>query len=472
MMNCFLYPYIFAARRYPQFCLANSWRPQEAKRFLSAGRPRTATSSESLRFSSHISNLSTSGGICSSSPPRVWNTTPHWCSLCLEPLNDWDNHRGKRDHICLEMFYDTLVYMERLWKPKDLWREVYENVLHCRMDQEDKKLITMLGLRKKNNRSSPLAPSSSTLTWQGPSMFNKFFRAFDGDEPGQRRRELHACLKFLQQKGVIHLDSSNLNQTSYYGQVVMFKELFPPLAKMFPKADAKEVSALTMMVYATYNNETVFDLCEMESLIPEALLRERTAITLPASSSDGEEDAGMQAYDSVSDDAEAVPYYLKGIFFRAVLGSLRWALEPDTLSPPPGVGVNEDEYGVLCVLAAYAARLLVAELIFYKISEYVARIEGVFRREEGLREASQHYEALLAKGGLGRESYHPSAGAKDHSASVGGGKGETQGHHGVIPHNSCWGMLQYSGGEDHIFNICSENSAFQRSGKSPRTRRG
>lgn len=444
--------------------LASFVRPWEPKRSLTASRPRTSTSTDSLRFSTSSSNLSSSLGVSSSSlPPRVWNEIPHWCSLCLEPLNDWDNHRGKRDHICLELFYDTLVHMDRLWNPNDLWTEVYQNVLRCRADQEDCRAMELLSLAQNTRSSGPPLPSSySTYTWQGPSPFNKFFRAFDQDDPAQRRRELHACLKFLQQKGVLHLDSSNLHQTSFYGQVVMFKELFPPLAKMFPKADAKEISALTMMVYATYNNETVFDLCEMEYLIPEALLRERTAITPPAGSSDGDEDACLLACENSTDGTETVPYYLKGIFFRAVLGSLRWALEPDTLSPPPGLGADEDQHGVLCVVAAHAARLLVAELIFYKVSEYVARVEGVFRREEGLREAAQHWESLLSKGHLAGESRYPSA----------NGKVETSDRHGGVPLNSNWGMLQYSGGEKHIFNICSENNCFLRSGKTPRTRRG
>lgn len=446
----------------PVFHAPSATALQEGKRWLPAGRPRTALPQDSLRFSCNTSNLSSSSGVSSTSTPRVWNEVPHWCSLCLEPLNDWDNHRGKRDHICLELFYDTLVHMDRLWKPKDLWGEVYRNVLHCRADQEDNSALAMFGLGHDGRKGSPVLQNSSTFTWQGPSPFNKFFRAFDRDEPAQRRRELHACLKFLQQKGVLHLDSSNLHQTSYYGQVVMFKELFPPLARIFPKADAKEISALTMMVYATYNNETVFDLCEMEHLIPEALIRERTAIAPPVSSSDGDEDACMLACENNADSGEAVPYYLKGIFFRAVLGSLRWALEPDTLSPPPGLGANEDQHGFFCVLAAHAARLLVAELIFYKISEYVARVEGVFRREEGLREAAQHYETLLGKGHVSDDILYSSE----------SGKSEPSDRLRVVPPNSNWGMLQYSGGEKHIFNICSEARAFQRSGKAPRTKRG
>eukprot|EP00796_Vickermania_ingenoplastis_P000738 gene743-391_t len=398
---------------------------------LWGSRPRTAAPLETTRWASNA--LSSSVHIITSArPERVWNTIPHWCSLCLEPLNDWDNHRGKRDHICLEMFYDTLVNTERQWDPESIWHEVQSNVLACRLgSDEDASAESVL--------RHMLMPREARA-------FYPFFNAFDNDDPAQRRRELNSCLTYLQRIGVLHIDTTNLQQASFYGGVVMFKELFTPLAQIFPKADAKEVSALTQMVYATYNNETVFDLCQMETLIPEALLRERLPLTPPTGDGDfdanGGDDAALLTGDAVAEEAGSVPYYLKGVFFRAVLGSLRWALEPDTIAPPPGLGMDEETHGVVCVLAAYAARLLISELIFYKISEYVVRVEGVFRRE-GLKEAAA---SRLEK----QREFDKLR--------------NTNNSYRVVPTNSCWGMCQYCGGEKHVFNVCGDQ-AFQRAGK-------
>lgn len=337
---------------------------------------------------------------------RVWNKIPYWCSLCLEPLNDWDNHRGKRDHICLELFFDTIVHTDRLWDPVNVWADVRRNVLDVQ-----EKHFTQPTQRVKFGHI------------ERAQLFNQMFDAYDQNEPALRRREINACLTFLQQEGVVQIDSSCLQQASFFGGVVLFKELFTPLAQMFPHADAKEVSALTQMVYATYNNETVFDLCQLETLIPEALLRERLAISPPTP--EGEDGGAGEDLAAMCDNSgETVPYYLKGVFFRALLGSLRWSLEPDTISPPPGLGVDEDRYGVLCTLSAHAMRLLVAELIFCKVSEYVARVEGVFRREGGLDEAIDFQKSTAGK------------------------------EHRIVPFNSCWGMCQYSGGEGNVFNTC------------------
>lgn len=413
------------------FCCHGCW---SVKRGITVRRGGSTLSVEFNKKTLNANNVVPPANATPSRPARVWNEIPHWCSLCLEPLNDWDNHRGKRDHICLEMFYDSLIHTERQWNPENIWEEVYARVLGSR-----RRNATPVSQGTNNNSAL-----DDLLRSQKESPFSMYFTTFDQNEPAQRRRELNACLTFLQKKGILHIDSSNLHQASFYGGVVMFKELFTPLAQMFPRADAKEVSALTQMVYATYNNETVFDLCTLETLIPETLLKERAAISPPPTDASFDEETAMLSCDNSLEDSDAVPYYLKGIFFRAILGSLRWSLEPDTLSPPPGLGINEDKYGVFCVLAAHAARLLLAELIFYKVSEYVVRVEGVFRREEGLKEAAVKLKSVQAMGSQKKES----------SAN----------HHGLVPLNSNWGMCQYSGGEEHIFNVCSKMS-FRRSGK-------
>lgn len=392
------------------------------------------------------------GSLSNSGVSRTWNSVSHWCGLCLEPVNDWDNHRGKRDHICLEMVYNTLIHTHRQWDAVSLWRETASNIF---------------GLKRARDESPDFPYNTCTVGEDSASTsrllypFHAFFHSFDQNEPIQRRRELLACLIYLQQKGVLHIDSSNLQQASFYGGVVMFKELFVPLAQMFPLADAKEVSALTQMVSASYNNETVFDLCTLENLLPESLLREKIVVAPPLGA-DGEDEADMISSDVTSEEPGAVPYYLKGTFFRAVLGALRWSLEPDIISPPPGLGINEEEFGVFCVLAAYAAHLLLAELIFYKISEYVVRVEGVFRREEGLKEAALYQEE--------QKKVLNSLGSDEKIASLGG----FPYFHRIIPPSSCWGMCQYHGGEKCVLSVGGVDSPGQytRIGSNPNPKRG
>ncbi|KAH9599192.1 hypothetical protein LSM04_008946 [Trypanosoma melophagium] len=339
-------------------------------------------SSSDISNSSNNNNNNNNNNTINSGYTWVWNETENWCSLCREPLNSWNEHRGKRDHICLEMFYNALVQYGRQWTPSTLWWEVEE--------------CTLL----KRPCSALPCPSKETIDdlvdgpyfdyVDGPSAGNDnlstLMRYYDRAEHYGRRLELFTCVQHLVENGIIRTDRASLSGgASFHGSLVTFKELFPNLVNMFPYADAKEISALTQMIASTYNSETVFDLCNFKMLMPVDQAQE-TSTGIGKKNIPPPFEEQQQQNSVIPDSATGdYSYHLKGVFCRGVMGQLRWALEPDSVASPL-LGVDGNNRGGSFdhyhwhVLAEHTCRALLAEMVFCRISEYVVRVEGVWRQ--------------------------------------------------------------------------------------------
>ncbi|KAG8344143.1 hypothetical protein ERJ75_000130200 [Trypanosoma vivax] len=326
-------------------------------------------------------------GGCTSCYPWVWNETENWCSLCREPFNSWNEHRGKRDHICLEMFYNALVQYNRRWSPALVWWELEESTMARRrcasMPRVAKTGVPWDGVAPLNGSfvDYVLAPN------EGKGALKALMSCYDHAEHLRRRLELHALLQHLIHNGIVRTDRASISGgASFHGSLVMFKELFPNLTNLFPFADAKEISALTQMIASSYNSETVFDLCNFSALLPvgrEDEMAEKCAGgDSPRSRTAGEEVGNPNPPESGSRIEHT--YHWKGVFCRGVMGQLRWALESDSVACPmasPHVSLARDDKSLYWqIIAEHACRLLLAELTFCRVSEYVVRVEGVWRQ--------------------------------------------------------------------------------------------
>ncbi|KAF5225193.1 hypothetical protein ECC02_001738 [Trypanosoma cruzi] len=306
----------------------------------------------------------------------VWNETENWCSLCREPHNGWNEHRGKRDHICLEMFYNALVQYSRRWTPATLWWEVEKCAFFRRSSPEPPypSLDITQELIGESYVDYVHAPTA------GKDNLSALMKYYDRAEHYERRLELYACIQHLIENGILRTDRASLSGgSSFHGSLVTFKELFPNLVNMFPYADAKEISALTQMIASTYNSETVFDLCNFRMLVPWDQGQEAKTTKSNVSPTTGEHRG-----DFISDSAVGeYSYHWKAVFCRGVMGQLRWALESDSVACPLQTGEVKggdfrDHY--LQVLAEHTCRALLAEMVFCRVSEYVVRVEGVWRQ--------------------------------------------------------------------------------------------
>ncbi|CCD14532.1 unnamed protein product [Trypanosoma congolense IL3000] len=315
----------------------------------------------------------------------VWNETDNWCSLCCEPVNSWNEHRGKRDHICLEMFYNAIVQFGRRWSPTTLWWEVEECALLRRC--EAPRPLQPFDQDVVCNRFVDFV-CAPTENKGGVSLL---MGCYDRAEHYTRRLGLHACLRHLVDNGVVRTDRASLSGgASFHGSLVTFKELFPGLFNMFPFADAKEISALTQMIASTYNSETVFDLCNFQQLFSVGM-EQGTAGTANDNDARGLQSVSHGTGQGGGDASPANAsgensFHLKGVFCRGVMGQLRWALECDSVACPlqGACGCHRELDPYWQVLSEHTCRALLAEMVFCRVSEYIVRVEGVWRRRGAL----------------------------------------------------------------------------------------
>ncbi|AAZ10432.1 KREPB6 [Trypanosoma equiperdum] len=404
-------------------------RSSSLRRFCLNHQRRARSSGSSIGIAHEVTSLHPYG--CSNNvvgSTRVWNETENWCSLCLEPLNSWSEHRGKRDHICLEMFYNAITQYGRRWSPSTLWWEVEECTL---LRRHASPRLVLDGGEGFFSGCILDYVRDSTGKRGGLSLLMDYY---DRMEHYKRRLELYACIQHLIDNGIVRTDRGSLGGgASFHGSLVTFKELFPNLVNMFPFADAKEISALTQMIASTYNGETVFDLCNFQGLLPAGQgggdttggkgntsgcgnSQQRLAFNAEQK---GSEDS------SVTASAEGVySYHWKGMFCRGVMGQLRWALECDSVACPlkraDGSKHVCDPYWQ--VLSEYTCRALLAEMVFCRVSEYIVRVEGVWRKC-GQELANKHVSHGSQK--EEEERAHP-------------------------PRTSNWGYIRYMG--DHLYD--------------------
>jgi hypothetical protein len=341
-----------------------------------------------------------------------WETVPNWCELCSEPVNAWEHHVGKREHLCLEMTLNAALAYPRSWYGPDLWwrtelfREHYA----------------------KRPRGQPRTPSKNVQRLLRAGMvvpavmspMNIFYEAFDKNEPAARREEILLLLTHLNEKGLLTLSSDTLTSTAYEGQLVLYKELMPLLARVFPDAEVRYCSAMTMMIVSAFNLDTVYFLCGLEVFMTPELMRGLGGATAassrqPLAQTKGAGEAGSsddrKSESSSSDDTrfgdeqeelsssdeEGVSLNRTAELTRAILGCLRWSLEPGTVSPPPAISQGGSRYAYYSTLAARAARLLLAEIVYNRLSEYVFRVEDLLRSDFG-------QNLLRARGGIGSDT--------------------------------------------------------------------
>jgi hypothetical protein len=227
------------------------------------------------------------------------------------------------------MFFDALQKEERSWNPLDVLRD-YQGQW-C--------------------QSSACRLSDS---------FVKLYSHFDRGEH-ERRKELYLIIKHLRdQRWLLFGNDIREHHCGGYpmiqlnGMLALYKELHVPLFRMFPSCDQKDISGLSQMTSSNYNLETAFELCGIHQLVTP-----------------GEIHSGPKGAAPVE-----LTYMAKGNVIRGILGQLRWASEPDAMECPH---LNAPLY--LTILAESAYRMLVCEIVFCRVAEYVCRVESVWRNQ-------------------------------------------------------------------------------------------
>lgn len=322
-----------------------------------------------------------------------WETVPNWCELCFEPLNGWDYHVGKREHICMEMVLNAAAAHPRNWSAKEVWQQTELFRTHYARRPRGQPRTPSAQVRRMLRAGLVLPAVDSPM--------NIFYEAYDKASPAARREELLLLLLHLQEKGFLSFSPELYNAACHQGSLVLYKEVMPSLASIFPTSEVRGCSAMTAMIASNFNAESVYVLCGMEALVTPELMHSRLASpdakggrsnTSNSEAAGRAEDGGDEDPGSGEDVAEledgitsggGVPRAVRTSLPRAILGSLRWALELDVVAPPPALHMCEVRYAHYTTLAARAARLLVAELIYDRVSEYVYRVEDVLRSDRG-----------------------------------------------------------------------------------------
>ncbi|KAG5499024.1 hypothetical protein GH5_03723 [Leishmania sp. Ghana 2012 LV757] len=326
----------------------------------------------------------------------VWETVPHWCELCAEPVNNWSSHVGKRDHLCLEMILNSVVSSKGLWESSQVWGSIE----------------LFRGHYTKRPHGQPRTPSPTVqrllkegLYVPGPNHpLGIFYDAFDRGDPYARREELHLLLLYLKERGMLCLTPDLFPAAVFQGHLLLHTELMPVLTRIFPDGEVRGISALLQMITCTYGLAAAYEICGMERLVPVSLLQQRgVSPELMSALSSVEEEDDLAAGDDATGGEEAfgegtksgtsnaalstsqamAMRSLSAAMPRAILGSLRWALTPEDASPPPIIFQDHKHNAHLTTLAARTARLLMSELIFERIAEYVYRLEWVLRTDTG-----------------------------------------------------------------------------------------
>lgn len=303
---------------------------------------------------------------------------PEWCELCKEPVAQWVNHQGRKDHALLDMHYTALVEFPRRWNPAE--------VLQVFCDE--------LGL--------------------DVTVYQRRFAQYDREH----RNELYAMLVKLEEEGMLYFGESKhtylhrmqggLRGMDHQGALVLHECILGPFMRLYPNGHIQDYSNLVDFVTCSYNMETVYDLCGMYTLdkvalkanykasSPAALGLGGIATSAPASSGFEQQatlpSAAMSSSSSSSsssptitteqirasakqqEDLDEEAFSRKAVFVRQLLGQLRWLTLPQQEHPagftfPPQVIT----LGELCL------KSLVVEIIAARLCEYMVRAEPVWR---------------------------------------------------------------------------------------------
>ncbi|KPI88484.1 hypothetical protein ABL78_2380 [Leptomonas seymouri] len=312
--------------------------------------------------------------------------SPQWCDLCSEPIGQWLNHIGRKDHALLDIHYTQLVEWPRRWNPQRLLQAF----------QED------LGI----DSIEPLHRLFST-------------------EDQYNRSEIYAMLVKLEEAGMLYFGESRdtylqmmvggLRGLDNQGALVLHECLFRPFVRLYPEAHIQDYSNLVDFITCSYNMETVYDLCGMYTL-DKVALKSQFGPSSPAamglggiatsssasfgynnesataSSSAAPADAALTAAAAAAaasssrqaqmqaakaererENMEDEAFSRKAAFVRQVLGQLRWLLMPDQVHP---AGYTFPEH--IITLGELCLKALVVQIVAARVVEYVVRVEPVW----------------------------------------------------------------------------------------------
>ena len=289
---------------------------------------------------------------------------PQWCDLCSEPVGQWLNHMGRKDHALLDMHYTHMVDWRRRWNPEELIK-AFQDELHI----------------------------------DGITPFHQVI----SKEAQQSRNEVYAMLIKLEEAGMLyfgeakdtylHMMMGGLRGMDHQGALVLHECLFGPFMHLYPDAHIQDYSNLVDFITCSYNMETAYDLLGLYKLDKVALKAQLgpsspAAMGLGGIATSSSATFGFKNESAVSDtvvtpqsakmerdrgniDDEA--FSRKAAFMRQILGQLRWLLLPEQEHP---AGYTFPEH--IIVLGEICLKALVVQIVAARVVEYMVRVEPVW----------------------------------------------------------------------------------------------
>lgn len=321
------------------------------------------------------------------------------CELCHEPLAlPYGAHCTRGDHWCMELMYNaTTDYPLRVWNPDTAIAGLSH--LHARLPA---------GRAAQLPRGPPGGPRSEPAA----ALFERLCAVFDRDDHA-RRREVFELIRFLHAHEVLLLDDRMhvLEDDTcpagpfHSGALLMAHFTSEEIFRLFPDASSGAVTTILGFTLATWNWETVYDLCGLEAL-DERRRREQTLQWVPhaADGTDAADDDG----EPKGELAQCVTS--KARFCLGIVGQLRWALGENESTRPEAIS-DDAASDAMRVLCRALARALVAECLVCRTCEFVVRTDGIWRERGCERLAVPPLEATRAPPPCTRDTYTAEYGA-------------------------------------------------------------
>lgn len=269
--------------------LFNSFRQSTLSQYYKQKQLHLEAMNPHLDFSEHNENS--------------WDTGLNYCKLCNEPFETYNNHRGKRDHMTIELFYEIICEYARDWNPTAVVTEI-SSMNSTRNERQHAGLITE---RLRNHfvystSESELNPLSSKQTLvklpnnkkkrdqqneeelfrhQRKFMthhknhkiilhnefapFQSILKYFDRDQT-ERRNRVYSIAKLFVDRGALYLGPKQWNHETLtelnmerLGELVLFQWVHPPIQRLMPFAVAGQISAFSQQCSSFYNLGSAFD---------------------------------------------------------------------------------------------------------------------------------------------------------------------------------------------------------------------
>jgi hypothetical protein len=336
---------------------------------------------------------------------------PQWCDLCKEPVAQWVNHMGRKDHALMDMHYTCMMEWQRRWNPEHLIQAFQEHL--------------------------------------GIDSIEPLHRLFSlEDQHG--RNEIYAMLVKLEEAGMLsfgetrdtylHMMLGGLRGMDQQGALVLHECLFKPFVHLYPDAHIQDYSNLVDFITCGYNMETVYDLCGMYTLDKLALKAQfgptspaamglggiatsssasfgyrnestaasctaaaATTTTAPVNPKAAQAQVAKARREQENMEEEA--FSRKAAFMRQILGQLRWLLMPTQVHP---AGYTFPEH--IITLGEICLKALVVQIVASRVVEYTVRVEPVWhsfgfeRRKRSVAEIAKARDDIVPR--LFRYTHH------------------------------------------------------------------